>query len=450
LNFSQRIGSSSPYRPVPDTQSLETIDVVVDISPDVLNLASIVYRDPKENPLKDPRVRVIVEDGRFHLQTTDRQYDLITAEPPPPRMSGVQNLYSREFFQLVYRRLRPGGIVTYWLPIHQLLMDEAKSVIRGFCEAFPNCSLWAGAQTNWMLVGLREPRPAPTEASFARQWQAPKVAAEMQRLGFPNPESFGALFIADGSRLRAWLGSVPPLTDNQPGLIAPYGVSVPPDIVESYIKFSISPEAEQSFRESELIERIWPAKFRLDALEHFELAHRLTFLLHGGPTYENVHAALNTPELRGVIPWAFGSDDDAQQILARSTDLKRMRSELANDQTVHPHVVASAVAAGDFGEAIAILDTAIEQQWSSHRHVLESAEHLRLYFLAVRGERVRLETTLRLLFARLADVGQSDRPTAKFVVWLASAFPNLSMKRFLPPEYAGTPGTDPVSPLSLR
>jgi hypothetical protein len=71
--------------------------------------------------------------------------------------------------------------------------------------------------------------------------------------------------------------------------------------------------------------------------------------------------------------------------------------------------------------------------------VLENAEQLRLYFLAVRGERARLETTLRMLVSRLAEVGQSDRPTAKFVIWLAGVFPNLSMKRFLPQDYAGTP-----------
>jgi spermidine synthase len=431
-------GVGSTAKALADTSSLERIDVV-DISRDVLDLASIVYPDPSQQPLRDPRVRVIVEDGRFHLQTTDRKYDLITAEPPPPRVSGVENLYSRDFFELAHRRLRPGGVVTYWLPIHELLLDEAKAVVSGFCDAFPNCSLWAGMETHWMLVGMHEPPAAPSEEAFARQWQTPKVATEMQRLGFPNPESFGGLFIADGARLRGWLGSVPPLTDNQPGRIAPYGVSVPRDVVESYINFSVSPEAEQNFRESQLIERIWPAKFRLEALKHFELGHRLTFLLHRGPIYENVHAALTTPELRGVIPWAFGSDDDAQQILAKSTDLESMRFELANDQKVHPHLVASAVVAGNLDEAIAILDTAIERQWTTHRHVLENAEQLRLYFFAVRGERARLETALRMLVSRLAEVGQSDRPTADFVIWLASVFPELSMKRFLPGEYAGTP-----------
>ena len=58
-----------------------------------------------------------IEDGRYFLQTTDRQFDLITGEPPPPGIAGVENLYSREYFQLIHDRLADGGIVTCWLPL---------------------------------------------------------------------------------------------------------------------------------------------------------------------------------------------------------------------------------------------------------------------------------------------------------------------------------------------
>ena len=50
-----------------------------------------------------------IEDGRYFLQTTDRQFDLITGEPPPPGIAGVENLYSREYFQLIHDRLADGG-----------------------------------------------------------------------------------------------------------------------------------------------------------------------------------------------------------------------------------------------------------------------------------------------------------------------------------------------------
>ena len=283
-----------------------------------------------------------------------------------------------------------------------------------------------------MLVGMLEPRRAPTEGAFARQWRIPQVAAEMQRLGFPDPESFGALFIADGRRLDDWLASALPLTDDRPGRIASHSVVVPPDVVEEYAEFSRSPEAERSFRESKLVERIWPAEFRRTALERFELGRRLTFLLHRGPTYENVHAALTTPKLCGVIPWAFGSDGDAQRILDQASDLEARWEELANDRKVHPHLLGHAVAAGKLEEAIGILDSAIERQWTTRHHVLESAEHLRLYFLAVLDEQPRLEATLRVLVARLEAVEQSDRPTRKFTTWLTGIFPQLRVKQLLP------------------
>jgi spermidine synthase len=59
-------------------------------------MSSVVHPDPARHPLRDPRVRTHVEDGRFFLQTTSRRYDLITGEPPPPKMAGVASLYTRD------------------------------------------------------------------------------------------------------------------------------------------------------------------------------------------------------------------------------------------------------------------------------------------------------------------------------------------------------------------
>ncbi len=80
-----------------DTKSLESIDMV-DISRDVLELNRIVYPNPKDLPQNDPRVRVHVEDGRYFLQTTPERFDIITGEPPPPKMAGIVNLYTQEYF----------------------------------------------------------------------------------------------------------------------------------------------------------------------------------------------------------------------------------------------------------------------------------------------------------------------------------------------------------------
>ena len=125
----------STAKALTDTRDLESI-VVVDISEEILDLAQVVFPGAGTNPLDDPRVEVHVEDGRFFLQTTDRRFDLITSEPPPPKLAGVVNLYTKEYFQLIHDRLGEGGVATYWLPVQQLTLTEAQSIMRAFLDVF--------------------------------------------------------------------------------------------------------------------------------------------------------------------------------------------------------------------------------------------------------------------------------------------------------------------------
>ena len=123
---------------------LKRIDVV-DISKEVFDLAPFYSGPYSANPLRDPRVTTFVQDGRFFLQGSPRQYDIITGEPPPPKVAGSVNLYTEEFFSLMKSRLKEGGIATFWLPVDQLKVNEAKAILRAFRNAFPNSSVWAGS-----------------------------------------------------------------------------------------------------------------------------------------------------------------------------------------------------------------------------------------------------------------------------------------------------------------
>ncbi len=77
-------GVGSTAKALTDTRELESIDIV-DISREILELSTVVFPNPAENPLRDSRVKVHVEDGRFFFQTTAERYDLITAAPPHRR-----------------------------------------------------------------------------------------------------------------------------------------------------------------------------------------------------------------------------------------------------------------------------------------------------------------------------------------------------------------------------
>ena len=116
-------------------------------------------------------------------------------------------------------RLTEGGIATYWLPLHALSDVSTKAILRAFCDAFEDCSLWNAIGTQLMMVGTRNARGPVTEDQFNRQWLDPKVGDEMRRLGFERPEQLGALFIGDAEYLGALTSDSPALVDDDPKLV---------------------------------------------------------------------------------------------------------------------------------------------------------------------------------------------------------------------------------------
>src|SRR6267378_1200448 len=133
---------------------LEHIDIV-DISKEAFDLADDYRGAGYSNSLRDPRVTAIVQDGRFFLQASPQRYDIITGEPPPPKVLGSVNLYTEQFFSLMSDRLKDGGIATFWLPIYQLNVAEAKAILRAFHDAFPNCVVWSSSDEEWIMMGIK-------------------------------------------------------------------------------------------------------------------------------------------------------------------------------------------------------------------------------------------------------------------------------------------------------
>ena len=248
---------------IPD---LETLDIV-DISKDVLEMSEIVYPDPAEHPLRDPRVSVHIEDGRYFLQTTTKRFDLITGEPPPLRASRTVYLYTEEYFRLIRDRLREGGLVSYWLPVAQLSLDEASSILNAFCSVFEDCSLWRGANMNWTLVGSRGSMSPVREEMLATLWRDEYFACDPKEMGLERPEQIVALFLGDAGYLKHFAGRTAPLRDDRPLQIRNSFPQVPRDFFRNAMNFSA---ARRRFLESELISRIWPAALRDQSLQAFE------------------------------------------------------------------------------------------------------------------------------------------------------------------------------------
>ena len=307
-------GVGSTAKALTDTASLETIDIV-DISRDILELNEIVYPDPKEHPLRDPRVRVHVEDGRHFLQRTKQRFDLITGEPPPPKTAGVVNLYTREYFQLIHDRLTSGGINTYWLPVHSMTDGDARAIIRAYCEVFHDCSLWGAWGLNWMLVGSRDANWARSEEVFAAQWSDPVVGPELRRLGVELPEQLGATFMADADTLAELTRDTQPLIDDFPKRLA----NELPDTdgtVAVFRPWMNTAVARERFATSPQIASMWPDALRERSLGYFAMQETIndrsttTEIASPGARIAELDHLLTTTALRTPALWSLGTNVD--------------------------------------------------------------------------------------------------------------------------------------------
>ncbi len=314
-------GVGNTARALTETNSLTSIDIV-DISGDILELSEVVYPDPVINPVNDERVNIHIEDGRFFLQVTEQKYDLITAEPPPPTVAGVVNLYTQEYFGLIHYRLAPGGITSYWLPGHSLEEKATKAIIKAFCNVFEDCSLWAGAGLDWILLGSRDaPGPTAIEA-FSSQWKNPSVADELRAIGVENPAQIGALFMADAENLKQVTQDTQPVVDAFPyRILLPYSGSreFPP----LYAWLMDAAAAKQRFANSKFIRQHWPVGLAAKTLPYFYYQRLINQKyapgLHRLPPYsmDTLQRVLADTRLESLPLWMMGSSYYEQRVIER-------------------------------------------------------------------------------------------------------------------------------------
>jgi spermidine synthase len=308
-------GLGTTARALTDTKELTAVDVV-DVSADVLKLSALRWPDAAANPLRDPRVSVHVEDGRYFLLSTTRRFDIITGEPPPPKNAGIVNLYSREYFRLMRERLAEGGIASYWLPVLQFQGREALAVIKGFCDVFSDCSLWTGYGHEWVLVGTRDARGPVPEGRLTRQWSDPSVARWMRGAGFESPADLGATFLADAVQLAELTTDVLPLVDDYPYRI---DLAIPNPVVSPVYKrlMEIGP-ARERFASSAFVRGLWPSSWTertLAAFANRALVDRIAWAVeHVAPPIglPDLERALASGGSEAVALWYLGSSVEEQ------------------------------------------------------------------------------------------------------------------------------------------
>ena len=158
---------------------------IVEISPEVVE-ASALFAEENRHVLDAPGVRLLIGDGRTHLQLTPRQYDVIVSEPSNPWMAGVASLFTREFFEAVRRRLTPDGVFCQWAHTYEIDPDDLHSIVRTFASVFPHGTLWLVGDSDLLLIGGEAGAIERQLADIAERTQKSPVSVLLAEAGVPR------------------------------------------------------------------------------------------------------------------------------------------------------------------------------------------------------------------------------------------------------------------------
>lgn len=132
--------------------------------------------------IRDPRVELVIDDGRRFLNRMKSKYDVVLMDPLRSKTAYSTNIYSTEFFALVRKHLNPGGALMVW-------QDNLDVLPRTVASAFNHTRLY-----KWFCLGSDD----FLVPNLSRQHQLRSAFPQEFQTAMKNSDSY----IGDENKIR--------------------------------------------------------------------------------------------------------------------------------------------------------------------------------------------------------------------------------------------------------
>ncbi len=184
---------------------------ICEIEPLIPQASSRYFALENHDVFHDPRTRMVYDDARHFVLTTNDKFDIITSDPIHPWVKGTATLYSKEYFELVKKHLKPGGVITQWVPLYESDFATVKSELATFFEVFPNGTIWGndinGEGYDIVLLAQVEPTKIDLDALQKRMQRDDHklVAKSLAEVNFHSAPQLLGTYAGRASDLKEWL-----------------------------------------------------------------------------------------------------------------------------------------------------------------------------------------------------------------------------------------------------
>ena len=193
---------------------LERIDVV-ELEPAIVRAAAL-FDDVNHRALEDPRVNVITNDGRNQVLLSEPgTYDVVISEPPNPWITGVSNLFTKEFFELGRSRLAPDGVWAQWVHLYGMDRDDLRSLLGSFADVYPHVAVYGTIEDADLVLVGSERALVPTRERAEALWNStPATRKELERVDIDQGLELVTRFLFDRDAALEIAGDIQRNTDD--------------------------------------------------------------------------------------------------------------------------------------------------------------------------------------------------------------------------------------------
>jgi spermidine synthase len=159
---------------------------------------------------------VVFTDGRNKVLADTETYDVILSDSIHPRFSGNGSLYTVDYYRLLKNRLKPGGLVSQWLPFYSITPENFKMIVKSFYKVFPNTSIWYCNNTinAYVIVIGKLDNGMIDFGEMKRKLAIPRVAEDLGEINCQTPYKLLDFFLFANQEVGRFVGNVPLHTDD--------------------------------------------------------------------------------------------------------------------------------------------------------------------------------------------------------------------------------------------
>ena len=204
------LGGGVTLEGIPPT--IDKIDVV-EIEPRVLEANRFIADERRHDPLRDGRVRVVLNDARNALQRTSYQYDIIVSQPSHPWTPASANLYSREFLALSKRRLTADGVFVQWMNAGFVSEELFRSLVATLAAEYRHLLVYEPVPMSLVFLAS-DTEVDPRRWFTSGRTRTDEAARALARAGIMLPEDLDWSLLLGDRDLRALSATAKPITDD--------------------------------------------------------------------------------------------------------------------------------------------------------------------------------------------------------------------------------------------